>query len=609
MNRRERRAAGNSPETAPGTAAGPDPSALYQAGIAHLRAGRMLDAQVCGQQALTADPEHADSLHLMSLLTIDAEHFDLAAEWARRAVARDPKPQYLFTLGSVLRQQKQFEEALEAFEQAARLKPEAIDLWRAVANVMVDLNRTDRAAAAFAHVLKLNPGDRDAAYNAGSLLQRSGRAAEALPYLQMSDDLQPNHAPTLQMRALALHDLERSAEALADIERAHGLDPASAEICNNAGAVLHRLGRDDEALIWFDRALQRKPAYVGALCNKAAALSHLHRFDDALAMYRRARAIDPGYAEAEWGLALLNLLRGNFEAGWAGREVRWQVPDLPIAHFDYIQPMWLGNGSVDGKTVLVHVDEGLGDTIQYVRYVAPLAARGARVVLVVPASLCGLLSKLPGVAQCLPMGSELLAFDMYCPIGSLPLAFGTRLKTIPADMPYLPAPDPARIHAWEARLGPHDRLRVGLVWSGNREHWNDHNRSVPLGILSELFDLDADFVSLQKDPGADDRALLARSEVIDLTGELTDFTETAALMSCLDLVISVDTSVAHLAGALGRPVWTLLPYTPDYRWLLDRDDSPWYPTMRLFRQGASRSYAEVIARVRGELNAMIAKQR
>jgi tetratricopeptide (TPR) repeat protein len=424
----------------------------------------------------------------------------------------------------------------------------------------------------------------------------------------MSDDLQPNHAPTLQMRALALHDLQRSAEALADIERAHGLDPASAEICNNAGAVLHRLGRDEDALIWFDRALLRRPAYVGALCNKGAALTHLHRFDEAIATYRRSRAIDPGHTEAEWALALLNLLRGNFEAGWAGREVRWKVPDLPIAHFDYMQPMWLGHGSVEGKTVLVHVDEGLGDTIQYVRYVALLAERGARVVLVVPASLCGLLSGLPGVAQCLPIGSELPAFDMYCPIGSLPLAFGTKLETIPSDVPYLPAPDMARVQAWEARLGFHDRLRVGLVWSGKPNHKNDHNRSVPLGILSELFDLDAVFVSLQKDPSEDDRALLARSEVIDFTAELADFTETSALMSCLDLVISVDTSVAHLAGALGRPVWTLLPYTPDYRWLLERADSPWYPTMRLFRQGASRSYAELIARVRGELSALIVQR-
>jgi hypothetical protein len=211
------------------------------------------------------------------------------------------------------------------------------------------------------------------------------------------------------------------------------------------------------------------------------------------------------------------------------------------------------------------------------------------------------------MALCLPMGSELPAFDMYCPIGSLPLACGTKLETIPADVPYLPAPDAARVRAWEQRLGPHDRLRVGLVWSGNPNHKNDHNRSVPLGILSELFDLDATFVSLQKDPSADDRALLSRSEVIDLTEQLSDFSETSALMSCLHLVISVDTSVAHLAGALGRPVWTLLPFTPDYRWLLERDDSPWYPTMRLFRQTANRSWAGVIARLRGELSAMIAK--
>ena len=607
MNRRERRAAGKALKAAPAKAVGPDVEALYEAGLAHLRAGRTLDAQVCGAQALTADPEHADSLHLMSLITIDAQHFDLAAEWARRAVAQDPKPQYLFTLGSVLRQQRCFEDALAIFEQALQIRPDAGELWRHYANVMVDLNRTDGAIAAFRQVLKLSPRDRDAAYNAGSLLQRSGRAAEALSCLQMSDELQPNHAPTLQMRALALYDLKRFDEALADIQRAHDLDPAQADICNNAGAFLHRLGRDEDALVWFDRALARRPAYPAALCNTGAALTHLHRFDEAMAIYRRSRAINPGHAEAEWALALLDLLTGNFEAGWRGREVRWKVPDLPIAHFDYIQPMWLGTSSVEGKTVLVHVDEGLGDTIQFVRYVPMLAARGARVILVVPASLCGLLSGLPGVAQCVAVGSELPAFDMYCPMGSLPLAFGTRLETIPGEVPYLPTVDAVRARAWEQRLGSHDRLRVGLVWSGNPNHKNDHNRSVPLGILSELLDLDAAFVSLQKDASADDNALLARSEVIDLTEELTDFAETSALISCLDLVISVDTSVAHLAGALGRPVWTLLPYAPDYRWLLERDDSPWYPTMRLFRQTASRNWADVIARVRGELGALIAK--
>ena len=210
---------------------------------------------------------------------------------------------------------------------------------------------------------------------------------------------------------------------------------------------------------------------------------------------------------------------------------------------------------------------------------------------------------------CRSRPAALPAFDMYCPIQSLPLAFGTRLETIPSATPYLPAPAESRLRAWEDRLGPHDRLRVGLVWAGNPNHKNDHNRSIPLRMLARILDVDATFVSLQKDPRPDDKAmLLERTEIVDLTAHLTDFAETAALVSCLDLVITVDTSVAHLAGALGRPTWILLPYTPDYRWLLDRDDSPWYPTARLFRQDETRDYASVVDRVRSELIAMISRR-
>jgi hypothetical protein len=195
---------------------------------------------------------------------------------------------------------------------------------------------------------------------------------------------------------------------------------------------------------------------------------------------------------------------------------------------------------------------------------------------------------------------------MYCPVSSLPLAFGTRLENIPSAFPYLPVSAESRVQAWEDRLGARDRLRVGLVWSGNPKHDNDHNRSIPLRLLTPILDADATFVSLQKDPRPDDRAtLLERTEIIDLTAHLADFAETAALVSCLDLVISVDTSIVHLAGALGCPTWILLPYRPDWRWLLDRDDSPWYPTVRLFRQSAAREYGSVVDRIRTELLAMI----
>jgi Glycosyltransferase family 9 (heptosyltransferase) len=273
--------------------------------------------------------------------------------------------------------------------------------------------------------------------------------------------------------------------------------------------------------------------------------------------------------------------------------------------------MWLGDDAVEGKTVLVYADEGLGDTIQFVRYVPMLAARGARVILVVEKALRPLLSELPGVSQCLPIAAgPLPAFDVHCPMSSLPLAFATRLDTIPSAASYLPAPAGDRAEAWERRLGRHAKLRVGLVWSGSVAHRNDQNRSIPLRAMSGILDLDATFVSLQKDPRAADKTvLLERSDIIDLTADLADFSATAALVSCLDLVITVDTSVAHLAGALGRPTWILLPYTPDYRWLLDRDDSPWYPTVRLFRQDESRDYAPALDRLRDELRARIAGSR
>jgi hypothetical protein len=423
-----------------------------------------------------------------------------------------------------------------------------------------------------------------------------------------SDQLQPGHAPTVQVRALVLQTLGRVEEAHAEIARAHALDPRDAEICNTLGVFLRKLGRQEEALGWFDKALKLRPDFTAAHGNKAYALGRLHRFDEALAIYAAVKAANPDNSEMEWNAALLQLLTGNFEAGWAGREARWNVPGLPIAKYSFAQPMWLGKEPISGKTIVIHQDEGLGDVIQFVRYVPMVAALGARVILLVADSLVPLLSRIPGVAECIARSADRhLAFDTYCGIGSLPLAFGTRLETVPSNVPYLSAPDESRVQAWRQRLGPHDKLRVGLVWSGNPKHGDDQNRSLALRALSPLFDLDATFVSLQKEPRPEDQASLReRPGIVDLTAHLTDFADTAALVSCLDLVVTVDTSMAHLAGAMACPTWILLPYSPDYRWMLDRDDSPWYPTARLFRQDEARDYGRVIERVRSELTARIA---
>ena len=464
----------------------------------------------------------------------------------------------------------------------------------------------------FEHALKLDPRYWYAAYNYALLLLQSERFEDAVIQLNLCNELQPDHAATLNGRGTALHRLNRFEEALSDNRQAQVLDPTSADICNDIGAALQKLGRNEEALEWFDRALDLRPNFVWALNNKALTLGELHKFDEAFMLYHHVKEIEPENAQTDWNIALLHLLNGDFESGWRGREARWKIPSHPgtAGYPKFSQPVWLGEENIEGKTILVCADEGLGDTIQFVRYAPMLKALGARVILLPQELLHPLLSGLPGVSQCLPnLSKRLPAFDFHCPVTSLPLAFRTTLETIPAPASYLPAPAEDRRKVWEDRLGHHGKLRIGLVWSGNPKHTNDRNRSIPLRMFSGILDADAIFVSLQKDPRPDDTAVLReRTDIIDLSAYLADFSETAALVSCLDLVITVDTSVAHLAAALGCPTWMLLPYTPDWRWLLNRDDSPWYPTVRLFRQTETRDYANVLDRVKTELRRLVSAE-
>ena len=614
MNRRERRAAsknsGKNLETARKASIPGTPAALCEAGLHHFRAGRQLDAQLCCQQALELDPDHADTLHLMGLLSLQAKQYDHAVAWISRAIRQDPRPDYLASLGTTLQQQGRHEDALKVFDKAIQLSPDNAELWRQMGEILVQQERYDQALLSYQHALKLDPDHPDALYKSGAILDRFGRYEEALADLDRSDKALPNQAPTLQARARTLFNLKRLEESLAEGKRAYRLDPNNADTCNNIGAALRSLGRDKEASNWFDKALDIRPNDAGILNNKILLLYYLNRFDEIFALYARIKSLKLNNMMIDWHVSQAYLLTGNFEAGWPGYQLRLELPSAVYPKVSL--PMWLGKEEIEGKTILIAADEGLGDTIQFVRYVPMLAERGARVLLVVQDALCGLLSGLSGVTQCVRKSAAgtLPAFEFHCPVSSLPLAFGTRLDTIPSTTPYLPSPANARVQAWEDRLGPRTRLRVGLVWSGSLTHSNDHYRSIPLRTLSRILDVDATFVSLQKDPRPKDAAVLReRGDIVDLTADLTDFTETAALISCLDLVITVDTSVAHLAGALGCPTWILLPYTPDYRWLLDRDDSPWYPSVRLFRQTETREYESVLDRVRTELLKLISVQK
>jgi tetratricopeptide (TPR) repeat protein len=400
--------------------------------------------------------------------------------------------------------------------------------------------------------------------------------------------------------------MQRFEEALANARKAYELAPDNPEITKNVGAILQKLGRHAEAMVWIEKALVLRPDFPQALNDRSTSLIELRRVDEAFADVDRAIALDPECPDYYWNRSLLQLLIGNFADGWRGRE--WGRKSRLVSFVDrkFVQPRWFGEEPIAGKTILLHSDEGFGDTIQFSRYVAMVARLGARVILELQPALQLLLAGLEGVSLCVPKNAALPDFDLHCPLSGLPLAFKTRLETIPAGHSYLPPLPQVSLTEWQARLGAHDKMRVGLVWSGNPLHGNDRNRSTSLRQLSAIFDDRARFYSLQKDPRPEDKATLSeRSDVIDLTEHLTDFVETAGLISHLDLVVTVDTSVAHLAAALGRPTWILLPHTPDYRWLLDRDDSPWYPSVRLFRQDERRTYDGALARVREELGMLI----
>ena len=579
-------------------------SALHAAISLRLGEGRYPEAERLCEQALALAADDAETLYLTGMACFSSGSYDTSVEWFSRAIRQTPKPVYLANLATALAKEGRIDQALQVGDKAVQLAPNDATLWAHLGNLLLDAARNTDALLCFRHAIELDEHQWEAAYKAGHLLHGLGKFEEALVYLDRSIQQQPDHAPALHMRALVRKNLNRLEDARDDGMRAVELDPANADTCSNLGNVLQALGRQDEAVHWFDRSLSLAPDVARTITNRAISLVELCRFDEAKTEYQRSMAIDPRLAVTGWNLALVQLLTGEFETGWRGREVRWQIPHLSRGYPELKSARWLGAESIAGKTLLVCADEGLGDTIQFARYIPLLAAGCARIILLVEEALIPLLSGMDGIAECVPKRDDavLPAVDFHCALDSLPLVFGTRVETIPAPRSYLPRPPADRLLAWERRLGAHDRLRVGLVWSGNPGHHNDRNRSTSFKVLSHLLDLDVQFVSLQKHPRAADREILDQApEIIDLADELVDFSDTAALISSLDLVIGVDTSVVHLAAALGCPTWVLLPYVPDYRWLLDREDSPWYPTIRLFRQLESREYDSVVARVREAL--------
>jgi tetratricopeptide (TPR) repeat protein len=532
--------------------------------------------------------------------TAPAQDADNAVARGRaRAAAHPDDPAAWVALGYALWMGGDRAQAIAALEQALVVDPTCAEAHNNLGNAALELGERDRAIAHYEAALRARPEHAQGHYNLGNALLAMDRKEAAIASFERAIALMPDHAGAHNNLGNALRAQGRIEEGLAHYRRAVALRPDFTGTLNNIALALLSLHRPAEALAPLAELLAREPNHAEAANNLGGALLALDRLEEAVAAFRRAVAADPDVVQARFGAALGLLGMGRFIEGWAEYESRWLDPRFRDGKPDPPAPRWQGE-ALAGRTILLHAEQGLGDTIQFVRYAPLVAARGGAVVLQVPPSLKPLLA--PLAPMVLGDNEALPPIDLHCPLLSLPHIFATDLATIPADIPYLRA-DPQRVGRFGYLRPARGRRRVGVVFSGSASHSDDALRSIPAAeFLPPLIEAGAQIHVLQTDLRPADRDALAAMEGVDVhAADIADFADTAALASLMDLVISVDTSVAHLAGAMGKPVWTLLQHSSDFRWMRLRTDSPWYPTMRLFRQPEPGDWASVLARVRREL--------
>ena len=526
--------------------------------------GQLAHAREICEEILNSQPDNFEALQLLAILASQNSNNQLALSLINKAIAINPGNATLFfNRGIILKELKQRKDAVASYDQAIAIKPDYADAFYNRGILLQELNQLDAALASYDQAIVINPHYADAYYNRGNVLNMLNQQAAAITCYDLAIAIKPDHA-----------------EAYA-----------------NRGATLQKLNQFDSALADYNRAIDIKPCYAEAYYNRGIALKELNQLVDSIASYDQAIAIKPDYAEAYLNKSLALLLNGDNAIGWELYEWRWKNDVSGLKPRDVAQPLWLGTESLEHKTILLHSEQGLGDTIQFCRYAKMVAAQGARVILEAPESLVKLLTGLEGVAEIIIKGAALPPFDYHCPLLSLPLAFKTTLTTIPSIPAYLRS-DTTKVAAWSARLGNKTKTRVGIVWSGSTDHKNDHNRSMQLSKLTPYLPDGLEYVSLQKEVRDSDwTTLLTHPSIRHFTEEIVDFTDTAALCDLMDLVISVDTSVAHLSGALGKTTWVLLPCSPDWRWLLERSDSPWYPSITLHRQATRGNWTGVLENI------------
>ena len=603
------------------------------------------DGAVAAFQRAAALRPHDAGLHSRhGTALIEVSRFEEAEAAYRRALTLDPDlTRTRFNLAVALARQQKFAEAEQAYRAVIGSDPAYPGAWFNLGNVLVDQDKLDDAVAAYIHALAADPADAGLHASLGAALCRQGQLEDSITHYRRATELAPEDVSALRMLGLVLHDAGRVQEAVHIYRKLSARDPSDVVILSNLGACLCEFGQLDEAIATCERALALNPDHAPAHTNLGILFEMRGDAEAAIAAHRRAVAADPDYAKGHANLAVALcksgeidealevshravalapddllirfnrahalLMCGDFTNGFAEHQYGRRCKTLSEGMPTFSEPEWQGE-ALAGRTLLLFAEYGIGDALQFVRYLPEVAAKGGPIVLQVQPPLVPLLRTMSGVTV-VGRGEPLPPFDLQLPLMDLPRLFGTTLDTIPAPVPYLHA-DPARVTAWQRALGDTPALKVGVVWAGNTIHKNDAQRSLSAeAVLPRLITPGVQLYSLQKEPRPADMPVLSDlgGDIIDLGPVLGDFADTAAAVSVLDLVISVDTSVVHLAGALGRPVWVLLPYALDWRWLRDREDSPWYPSLRLFRQPRPQQWDDVLTRVSAELARVAAGQR
>jgi tetratricopeptide (TPR) repeat protein len=618
--------------------------AWYRLGSVLQARGRLADATHCHQQALARRPAYAEPHNDLGIVLAMSGRPQEAVAHFREATRLAPTFADAFNnLGIVLGMLGQPDQGLAAFQQALTLRPGYVEAWNNQGKLLLDVGRPADAERCYRQALALRPASAEAYQGLGIAQRNLGRWAEAAASFRQAVQLRPNYADAFVNLGLTLLDLEQPAEAIechrqalrvnpnshiaetylgialkgqrrldeavAHLQQAIRLKPDHADAHNSLGNTLLEQGKYEEAIASFHTALRLRPDFAEAHNNLGNVFVELGRRGEALACFQQAIRLKPDYAEAHRNAALLLLLLGDFARGWAEFEWRWRCKDFPRRPF--AQPRWDGT-PLQGRTILLYGEQGYGDTLQFIRYASLVQQRGGTVVVECQPELASLVATCPGVARVIAPGISLSEFAYQAPILSLPGILRTLLDNVPAQVPYLSA-DPALVERWKRELESVQAFKVGIAWQGRPTHPGDRYRSIPLTQFAPLATVEGvRLFSLQVGTGSEQLANLAgRFLVTDLGNRFdrTSFADAAGVLRNLDLLITVDTALAHLAGALAVPVWVALPTAPDFRWLLEREDSPWYPTMHLFRQREPGNWGEVFERITGALQLAATRSR